>query len=214
MHLLKHHRYSRPIMQPSDSTRKKRSSGASHCGADPMIMGLAHRARHRWSQPLSPVATQHSLPSGCYSLLGPVFHRLDRTSLRLAHFAVGSRVTSRPPHRSVRAAFPHTAPTSGPDGKQSAVCVLAPVTREPGAESSACFASPHSPRSLPLAPPTPQRIAPLCSPASQLLWRGQTSRIRASSATAPHLPDADRPSHTTLTAGHEPPQLPGPSLCT
>src|SRR3954471_13333185 len=32
------------------------------------------------SQPLSPVATQHSLPSGRYSLLGPDFHRLDRTS--------------------------------------------------------------------------------------------------------------------------------------
>ena len=37
------------------------------------------------SRPLSPGATQHSLPSGRYSLLGPVFHRLDRTSLRLAH---------------------------------------------------------------------------------------------------------------------------------
>src|SRR3984893_7977705 len=35
--------------------------------------------------PLSPVATQHSLPSGRYSLLGPDLHRLDRTSLRLAH---------------------------------------------------------------------------------------------------------------------------------
>src|SRR5262249_27894136 len=33
------------------------------------------------SQPLSPVATQHSLPSGRYSLLGLDFHRLDRTSL-------------------------------------------------------------------------------------------------------------------------------------
>src|SRR3954454_24424333 len=32
------------------------------------------------SPPLSPVATQHSLPSGRYSLLGPDFHRLDRTS--------------------------------------------------------------------------------------------------------------------------------------
>src|SRR5262249_42625168 len=32
------------------------------------------------SQPLSPVAPQHSLPSGRYSLLGPDFHRLDRTS--------------------------------------------------------------------------------------------------------------------------------------
>src|SRR5215470_15175985 len=37
------------------------------------------------SRPLSPMAAQHSLPSGRYSLLGPDFHRLDRTSLRLAH---------------------------------------------------------------------------------------------------------------------------------
>ena len=37
------------------------------------------------SQPPSPVTTQHSLPSGRYSLLGPDLHRLDRTSLRLAH---------------------------------------------------------------------------------------------------------------------------------
>src|SRR5438034_1195395 len=65
------------------------------------------------SRPLSPVAAQHSLPSGRYSLLGPDFHRLDRTSLRLAHVAVGTRFSSRPPHRTVRAAFPHTAPTSG-----------------------------------------------------------------------------------------------------
>src|SRR5678810_397509 len=32
------------------------------------------------SRPMSPVATQHSLPSGRYSLLGPDFHRLDRAS--------------------------------------------------------------------------------------------------------------------------------------
>jgi hypothetical protein len=37
------------------------------------------------SSPPSPVAMQHSLPSGRYPLLGPDFHRLDRTSLRLAH---------------------------------------------------------------------------------------------------------------------------------
>src|SRR5580692_2821452 len=37
------------------------------------------------SQPLSPAATQHSLPSGRYSLLGPDSHRLDRTSFVLAH---------------------------------------------------------------------------------------------------------------------------------
>src|SRR5437763_7540056 len=32
------------------------------------------------SSPLSPAATQHSLPSGRYPLLGPDLHRLDRTS--------------------------------------------------------------------------------------------------------------------------------------
>src|ERR1700747_2506516 len=48
------------------------------------------------SQPLSPVATQHSLPSGRYSLLGPDFHRLDRTSLP------GALIRS--PHRRGRAA--------------------------------------------------------------------------------------------------------------
>src|SRR6516164_11299838 len=50
------------------------------------------------SSPLSPVATQHSLPSGRYSLLGPDFHRLDRTSLRLAHsfnHLVGAREHAR-----------------------------------------------------------------------------------------------------------------------
>src|SRR2546427_7548075 len=50
------------------------------------------------SQPLSPAATQHSLPSGRYSLLGPDFHRLDRTSLRLAHLfdhLVGAREQRR-----------------------------------------------------------------------------------------------------------------------
>ena len=54
--------------------------------------------------------------------------------------------------------------------------------------SGTCFAAPHFPWSQPLAPPAPQRLAlqrsaPLsCSPASQLLWRGPTSRARASSA--------------------------------
>src|SRR2546429_3466928 len=61
---------------------------------------------------------------------------------------------------------------------------------------------------LRLAPPqiAPQRLAPFCSPASQLLWQGPTSRARASSATAPRLPDADRPLHATLTARQETPQ--------
>src|SRR5256886_15910906 len=38
----------------------------------------------------------------------------------------------------------------------------------------------------------PLRSGPLCSSASQLLWQSLTSRDRASPATAPRLPDADR----------------------
>ena len=40
-----------------------------------------------------------------------------------------------------------------------------------------------------------------------------TSRARASSAMAPRLPDADHPSHSTLTASHEISQLPTRSFC-
>ena len=95
----------------------------------------------------------------------------------------------------------------------AAVCEPASLTRLCGAESGACVAGPHSPWSPPFAPPAPQRFAPLCSSASQLLWRSATSRARASSATAPHLPDADHPSHSTLTASHEISQLPTRSFC-
>src|SRR6516225_10117004 len=55
------------------------------------------------SHPTSPLATQHSLPSGRYSLLGPDFHRLDRTSFVLAHsfdHLVGAREQCRR-HREV-----------------------------------------------------------------------------------------------------------------
>src|SRR5215831_5357431 len=82
-----------------------------------------------------------------------------------------------------------------------AVCVPAPVTRLPGSASGTCFAGSHSPWSPPFAPPAPLQLpppqtapqsGPLCSPASQLLWRSPTSHARTSSATAPHLPDADQ----------------------
>src|ERR1043165_3043661 len=47
------------------------------------------------SQPLSPGATQHSLPSGCYSLLGPDLHRLDRTSLGWRTYSITSSACAR-----------------------------------------------------------------------------------------------------------------------
>src|SRR5215468_36710 len=90
----------------------------------------------------------------------------------------------------------------------AAVCEPASLTCLSSTEPGACVADPHSPWSPPFAPPTPRRIAPLCSSASQLLWRSATSRARTSSATVPRLPDADRPSHATLTASHEISQLP------
>src|SRR6187551_2414359 len=49
------------------------------------------------SQPMSPVATQHSLPSGRYSLLGPDFHRQDRTSFAWRTHSITSSARARTP---------------------------------------------------------------------------------------------------------------------
>src|SRR5258705_3267733 len=46
------------------------------------------------SRPLSPVATQHSLPSGRYSLLGPDFHRLDRASFAWRSHSITSSASA------------------------------------------------------------------------------------------------------------------------
>ena len=61
----------------------------------------------------------------------------------------------------------------------------------PGSESGACWLVPCSPRPPPFAPPTPAPVARRRSPASQLLWRGLTSRLCALPASAHRLPDAD-----------------------
>src|ERR1700680_4291491 len=60
-----------------------------------------------------------------------------------AEIAVGTAVTSRPPHRSVHAEFPHTAPTLGVTSKlrlQLSVCAPAPVAWLPGSVPGPCFA--------------------------------------------------------------------------
>src|SRR5437660_6477749 len=46
-------------------------------------------------RPLSPVATQHSLPSGRYSLLGPDSHRLDRASFAWRTHSITSSARSK-----------------------------------------------------------------------------------------------------------------------
>ena len=83
-----------------------------------------------------------------------------------------------------------TAPSSF--ALRLAVRGSAPGSRAPGSASGACFADPHSPWSLPFAPPPPPPVTRLCSATSQLLRQSQTSPDRASAATAPRLPVADR----------------------
>src|ERR1051326_918301 len=78
-----------------------------------------------------------------------------------------------------------------------AVCAPAHVTRLPGSAPGPCFAGSHSPWPPPLAPPTPTRIAPPRSPTSQLLWRGPTSHLRASPASA-FAPSRCGPGHVPM----------------
>jgi hypothetical protein len=114
--------------------------------------------------------------------------RTDWSRTRDAHYWA-------PPAQIRTCSFPAYGSHLGSQRQTLAVCGPAPVTRLPGTESGACLAGPRSPWPPPLAPPAPQRIAPRCSPASQLLWRSPTSRVRASSASTPRLPDADRRRH-------------------
>src|ERR1044072_1755974 len=64
-----------PHMLPSSERKPSAPAMSDPSWLNPTPHAIAVYA----SQPLSPVATQHSLPSGRYSLLGPDFHRLDRT---------------------------------------------------------------------------------------------------------------------------------------
>src|SRR5262249_44016353 len=90
----------------------------------------------------------------------------------------------------------------------------------PATEQRDEFASPHGQSLSPRIATyhvadwmLPMCIATNLPSASQLLWRSATSPARTSPATAPRLPDADRPSHATLTASHEISQLPTRSFC-
>src|SRR4029078_1523358 len=70
------------------------------------------------SRPLSPVATQHSLPSGRYSLLGPDFHRLDR-----ARFAWRAHSTTSSARASVACAT-HSITSSASDRRLSEILAV------------------------------------------------------------------------------------------
>src|ERR1700745_531936 len=87
--------------------------------SDPAISDLSwpnptpHAIAVYASQPTSPLTTQHSLPSGRYSLLGPDFHRLDRTSFTWRTHSIPSYALAR---------------SEGGTSKRSALAVLRLIT--------------------------------------------------------------------------------------
>ena len=103
------------------------------------------------SQPLSPVATQHSLPSGRYSLLGPVFHRLDRTSFAWRTHSITSSARASSVGGTVEAERPGGLEVDDQlefgrlhNRKVGGLCALEDAT---GIDADLSYASAGSPRS-------------------------------------------------------------------
>jgi hypothetical protein len=73
--------------RPKASRRANLARCSFDCRVSARRVTQSHSPRNRCVRFMTTVArvTQHSLPSGRCPLLGPDFHRLDRTSLRLAH---------------------------------------------------------------------------------------------------------------------------------
>jgi hypothetical protein len=96
--------------------------------------------------------------------------------------AVGTDLTTRPPHRSVRAALPHTAPTSDNWRRIAPTHTDQPVGHicSPSVWGT-CGAGPCSPWLASFPPPTPQlRFSPLlCSQGSSVLRHHPTPHRRA-----------------------------------
>src|SRR5205823_5565390 len=92
-----------------------------------------------------------------------------------------------PPAQSRTCGFPAYGSHLGSKRQGIAVCVPAPVTREPGAESSACFASPHSPWSTPFAPPAPLQLTPprIAPRRGATLFAGFTATMARSDFSCP-----------------------------
>jgi hypothetical protein len=55
----------------------------------------------------------HFIQKACKLWIWKAFERSTEAADRLAMIAVGTLIAERPPHRTVRAVFPHTAPTLG-----------------------------------------------------------------------------------------------------
>jgi hypothetical protein len=87
--------------------RSRRSSLRQGCGA---AQALPHLSR------FPPLEVFVRRPPALAARPGSAGIRKPSQTRTLARIAVGTLIAERPPHRSVRAAFPHTAPTLGNGG--------------------------------------------------------------------------------------------------
>ena len=92
-----------------------------------------------------------------------------------------------PPAQNRTCGFPAYGSHLGCVTAQVAVYAPAPVTREPGSESSTCFAGAYSPWPPPFAPPTPLRPPPQTPPqgAFLALFAGFTATMTRSDFSCP-----------------------------
>src|SRR5262249_41441346 len=97
------------------------------------------------------------------------------------------RFIARPPAQIRTCGFPAYGSCLGCVTAQVAVYAPAPMTREPGSESSTCFAGAYSPWPPPFAPPTPLRPPPQTPPrwASLALFAGFIATMTRSDFSCP-----------------------------
>src|SRR4051794_748104 len=117
----------------------------------------------------------------------PAFWHLDAARGPSTPVAVGTCISGTPPAQIRTCGFPAYGSCLGCVTAQVAVYAPAPVTREPGSESSTCFAGAHSPWPPPFAPPTPLR-PPLQTPpqgAFLALFVGFTATMTRSDFSCP-----------------------------
>ncbi len=91
------------------------STASNTCSGDiisTMRPAIGHSLRHQWlASGYSPVSCHAGCPVECRGRVA-ASHREQFEPI-----AVGMGITAHPPHRSVRAELPHTAPASGVDAK-------------------------------------------------------------------------------------------------
>src|ERR1039458_10576270 len=121
------------------------------------------------------------------------------SSSSFATVAVGTAIAGRPPHRSVRAELPHTAPaldaSACHQGRRPTHCSWYLENAESGSESGTFAHTRNSPWRPPFPPSPPQRLSfwgrAHCSATSSVLWQPPTprDRTRGSCGMSLHPPD-------------------------